>query len=621
MEDKSEEHTAGTDTPKPGAAASAPSASGSGSAEGPGHTASPDASGSHTPIRKPVWLKIFGHDISAPFLLLFLSLVLFVPGQWTVPPLDRDEPRFTQATKQMLETDDYIDIRFQDQARYKKPVGIYWLQAGAAKLTGYGADAPLWVYRLPSIAGAVISVLAAFWMARAFMGPAGALLTAGFVALAIIVGVEARLAKTDAMLFATIMIAQGALARIWLKDPGKRLWGLGLLFWTALAASVLIKGPVGPMIVGLTVITLCAMSRRVGWFRAAVPIVGFLWFVLLVSPWFVAIWLATDGAFFTEAIGKDLLGKVGQGQEGHGAPPLTHLGAMFGIFWPLPAFLLIAVPLIWRERKSPLVLFSAAWFVPSWIVFELVSTKLPHYTMPLLPALALPVAAAMIEGAGTNTRTWVRWVAAVLLALPPVGLAAAAFSGPFVLGNWPSPPGVVLVAMGALFAVAASSRLLKGPALHAFPAVAMTGMCVAIGVWGFVGPALTPIWVSPRLVEAIDLIPGCADRRTRQVVTAGFHEPSFIFLEGTDTRIVSPAAAADFLSGENGTDVTACRVAAIESRDEEAFLAAAKEKGLVPEVRKRVDGLNINGGDEVDIALYQTAGRTTGADNGDDEQR
>ncbi|MDN3719177.1 hypothetical protein QW131_07975 [Roseibium salinum] len=69
------------------------------------------------------------------------------------------------------------------------------------KLTGHGPDAPLWVYRLPSLIGAVICVLASFWLARAFMGPAGALLAGSFVALAIITGVEARLAKTDAMLF------------------------------------------------------------------------------------------------------------------------------------------------------------------------------------------------------------------------------------------------------------------------------------------------------------------------------------------------------------------------------------------------------------------------------------
>ena len=117
---------------------------------------------------RPLWLRLFGHDLSAPLFLLLVSLFLFVPGQWTVPPLDRDEPRFTQATKQMLETGNYIDIRFQDQARYKKPVGIYWLQAAAANASGLGAEAPLWVYRLPSAIGATLCVLLTFWVARAW---------------------------------------------------------------------------------------------------------------------------------------------------------------------------------------------------------------------------------------------------------------------------------------------------------------------------------------------------------------------------------------------------------------------------------------------------------------------
>ena len=62
-------------------------------------------------------------------LLVLLSLAAFLPGFQTLQPLDRDEPRFAQASKQMLETRDFVDIRFQDEARHKKPVGIYWLQS------------------------------------------------------------------------------------------------------------------------------------------------------------------------------------------------------------------------------------------------------------------------------------------------------------------------------------------------------------------------------------------------------------------------------------------------------------------------------------------------------------
>lgn len=585
-----------------------------------GTASAEDAAAQDSGMKKPIWLRLFGHDLSAPLLLLALCLCLFVPGQWTVPPLDRDEPRYTQATKQMLETGDYIDIRFQDQARHKKPVGIYWLQAGAVKASGLGADAPLWVYRLPSIIGATLCVLAVFWLARAFMGAAGALIAATLVAVSIILGVEARLAKTDAVLFATVVIAQGALARIWLKEADRRLWGLAAVFWTALAASVLIKGPVGPMVVGFTVVGLMAVRRKVAWFKVAAPVFGLIWFLLLISPWFVAIWIATDGAFFTEAIGRDLLGKVGQGQESHGAPPLTHLGAMFGVFWPLPAFFLVALPLIWRERRSPLVIFAACWFVPSWIVFEIVATKLPHYTMPLLPALTLPVAAALMEGGGANTSRWLRWIAAILLAVPAVGLGVAAFAGPFVFGLWPSPPGAVVTALGGTFGVYAAARILKGAALHALPAATVSAVCIAIGVWGFSGPALQTIWVSPRLVAAADDIPGCADKNGRAVVTSGFHEPSYIFLEGTATQIISPPGAAQFLLDGAASDDGSCRIAAVESRQEAAFLQTAGEIGLVPVVRKRVDGLNINGGDDVDIALYQAAPDATGTSDGNEQQ-
>ncbi|WP_346911928.1 glycosyltransferase family 39 protein [uncultured Roseibium sp.] len=562
------------------------------------------------PVR-PLWLRLFGHDLSAPLFLLLVSLFLFVPGQWTVPPLDRDEPRFTQATKQMLETGNYVDIRFQDQARYKKPVGIYWLQAAAVNASGLGAEAPLWVYRLPSAIGATLCVLLTFWVARAFMGPAGALVAGLFVAMAIILGVEARLAKTDAVLFATILLAQGALARIWLKETPKRHWGLSFVFWTALAAGVLIKGPVAPMVVGFTVVGLMALKRQVAWFKGAVPLFGILWFVLLVSPWFIAIWMATDGAFFQEAIGKDLLGKVGQGQESHGAPPLTHLATMFGVFWPLPGFIFLTLATVWRERASRLVLFCVSWFVPSWIVFELVATKLPHYTMPLLPALALPVAAALVDPQRVQTGRVLRWIGAFLLAFPAVGIAIGAFAGPAFLGDWPSPPGAVICVFAAILALMGARWLVADVPIKAIPPALGAGVCIAIGVWGFVGPALTTIWISPRLLQAISDVPGC---QPAHVVTSGFNEPSFIFLQGTGTRIVSAEQAADFLAGKDEGTVTGCRIAVVESRQKEAFLKASAANGLVPQLVSNVDGLNINGGKRQDIGLYLPA-------HGDNERK
>ena len=86
------------------------------------------------------------------------QLAPYRPGHHPEHDLDRDEARFAQATKQMVETSDFVDIRFQDEVRYKKPVGIYWLQATAVETASVlglpRAQVRIWLYRVPSLIGA-----------------------------------------------------------------------------------------------------------------------------------------------------------------------------------------------------------------------------------------------------------------------------------------------------------------------------------------------------------------------------------------------------------------------------------------------------------------------------------
>src|SRR5579862_3139393 len=138
----------------------------------------------------------------AMLLLVAFALMAFLPGFFQIPPVDRDEARFAQATKQMLETGDYIDIKFQDETRYKKPVGIYWLQAGVVRLAEAAglprARLRIWLYRIPSLIGAIGVVVATYWAALAFVSRRAAFLAGLIMATSILLGVEARLAKTDA---------------------------------------------------------------------------------------------------------------------------------------------------------------------------------------------------------------------------------------------------------------------------------------------------------------------------------------------------------------------------------------------------------------------------------------
>ena len=196
-------------------------------------------------------------------LLILVSLLAFLPGFFQIPPVDRDEAYFAQASKQMVETGNYVDIRYQGDVRYRKPIGIYWLQAAvvrAAQALGVSAaQEKIWLYRIPSLLGALGAVLATYWCALAFASRRAALLAALMMSGSILLGVEARLAKTDAVLLFTVVVAMGALARAYMLprpssggEASRLDWRVAALFWTALAVSILDKGPVILMPVGLS---------------------------------------------------------------------------------------------------------------------------------------------------------------------------------------------------------------------------------------------------------------------------------------------------------------------------------------------------------------------------------
>src|ERR1700751_1089144 len=176
--------------------------------------------------------------------LCLLCLILYAPGLASIPPLDRDEARFAQATRQMLETGDFVRIRFQDEARNKKPIGIYWLQAAAVAAFSSPESIAIWPYRLPSALAATAAVLLTFGFGtRLFDSRAAGLIASVLTASALGVVVEAPLAKTDAALLAAVVAGQGALGLVYIATrAGRRVgWHIPLLFWLAEDARVLLQ--------------------------------------------------------------------------------------------------------------------------------------------------------------------------------------------------------------------------------------------------------------------------------------------------------------------------------------------------------------------------------------------
>jgi 4-amino-4-deoxy-L-arabinose transferase-like glycosyltransferase len=532
--------------------------------------------------------------------LLAMSLVCFLPGFFNIAPIDRDEARFAQATKQMIESGDYIDIRFQDEVRYKKPVGIYWLQAAAVR-AGEALGVPqartaIWLYRIPSLAGALAAVLLTYWTALAFVSRRNACLAALMLAASLMLGVEARLAKTDAVLLATVVTAMGVMAREYMRRdaaaaPG---WLLPAVFWTALAAGVLVKGPLIVMIVALAAVTLAVVDRSAAWLQRLRPLAGVAWLLFLVLPWFIAIVSRSGEAFFADSVGGDLMSKLSGGSEGHWAPPLTYLVLFWLTFWPAAPLAALAAPAVARHRREPAVRFLLGWLVPAWIVFELVPTKLPHYVLPLYPAVAILIAWAT-EREALSAKRWVaritvHWpvIAAVLSLLAIV--AVIALRRHLGLLAWPFAAGAMIFGFFAW-------RLFDedGPA-RSFLRAAVAAQFCSIAVFGATVPLLHSFFPAAELAQALG--PRCEHPR---YAAAGYHEPSLVFLFGTATLLTDGQGAADFL-GEGG-----CRFALIEGRQERSFVRRAEAIGLRYAPGPRVDGFNYNeGGRAMTIAVYRS---------------
>jgi 4-amino-4-deoxy-L-arabinose transferase-like glycosyltransferase len=518
--------------------------------------------------------------------------------------MDRDEPRFAQATKQMLETGDYIAIRFQDEARNKKPVGIYWMQAaivGTAEALGFPqARTTIWVYRLVSLMGAISAVLLTYWTALAFVTRRNAFLAALLLASTILLGVEARLAKTDAVVLATVMAAMGALARFYLAPKDQRGWRLPLIFWTAIGIGLLVKGPITPMVPVFAALVLAVKDRGAGWLAATRPLPGCLWALLMVVPWFILIMIATKGAFLTESLGNDMLGKVSTGQEAHGAPPLTYVAAFFATAWPMAPLAVLAAPFAWRARREPGVAFLLAWIVPFWLLFEAVPTKLPHYVLPVYPALAILVAIAIERGELALSRGWGRTILRILpgfaLVLFAVGMGLSFYAG--------RAPGMAAFVV-APFLLWLAFHLLRDMGREPIDQSVLTGVALAFCTYVFVfsgtmtGGAFEPWRLSPRLSEASQRVakrlPECA--RLEPATAGGYNEPSLVFLAGTSLLMIEGASAARFIEAQP------CRIAFVEARDEGAFRAALAPTSPIA-LYERVQGINLNGGRRLDIAVY-----------------
>ena len=358
----------------------------------------------------------------------------------------------------------------------------------------------------------------------------------------------------------------------------------------------LLKGPLIVMFVGLTALALSIADRSGRWLWSLRPVAGFAWLIVLVLPWFAAIVAKSGATFFTDAIGQDMLAKVTGGQESHGAPPGTYFALFWVTFWPGSVLAGLAAPRVWQARREPGARFLLAWLIPSWLVFEAVITKLPHYVLPLYPAIAILIA-GILEGGGLVTKRWlVRGTAGWFVF--PAAIAIAVVVAFIIIGRdlgfiaWPFAAAAAIVGLFAwwLYDVDGPERsLLRGM---------VASVLMAITVYAVTFPSLPTLFPSALVADALR----ASDCSEPHVASTGYYEePSLVFLLGTDTRFTDGTGAALFL-GQGP-----CHFALIDARNVTSFVQRANSIGLRYSLSQRVDGYNISIGRPVALYMFRSA--------------
>lgn len=525
--------------------------------------------------------------------LSLLSALMFLPGLSSLPPLDRDESRFVQATTQMLETQNFLLPFYQETPRSKKPVGIYWLQSASTQTLSNAPWRQIWTYRLPSALAAWLAVLLTFAIGRELFDRKTAFLAGGLLALTLLVAVEARIAKTDATLLATTLMAMWGLARAYAKDleDAPAGWLAFCAFWGGLGLATLIKGPIGPAVVGLTLIGLWIGRGQLRSLKALKPSLGIVLLLAVVAPWPLALYASGELGFIIEAAKEDLLPKLTGGQESHGAPMGFYLLSSYLTLWPISLLALPALAWNWRNRLDANVGFLLAWIIPSWFMFEWVPTKLVHYILPLFPALVLLIAHSARQGLPPLTYKWAYRGQVLFWGLISVALsagftvAAILFQSPL----WIALPLTLIVGIGAIIGLRGAWQRDAQQMLIAFSVLSIGPLPWMASAYA---PSLTHFWLSPRIADALP-----AD--TTVLAATGFHEPSLVFLTDTHTQLVSPEEVALTLSKDP------LAVGLVEKRKLKKFNAKAQELGLKTIVLDELVGQNLANGRDMTLQIMR----------------
>ena len=557
------------------------------------------------------WLNMINLNISdlkyfnIKIILGFLALICFFSTLNMVPPLDRDESRYIQATVQMLETKDFVNINFLESPRLKKPPGIYWLQAISAvgiKNIFFLDSAPIWAFRIPSAIGASVSIWITFLLGQLLFGRAQGLIAALLLMSSPIVIMESHIAKTDSVLLALFLCALYILVKIVFYEDKKLPKPSDITvfaFWIIMSFTFLIKGPIALVILLLTIISYKVLKEPIN-FKDLKPIMGIILFMLIILPWFILIKSGNNTDVLFNSIKKDMVLKLVSVQESHGAPPGSYLLSSILTAWPIALFIIPSALWCFKNKDNKAVKFLLCSLIPSWLFFEIIPTKLLHYVLPLLPSFAILTAAMIVSSVKDKKFKGIseNFIVKCLSTLPFLGGVIIA-AGIIYIGNRYGEGltlSILLIASIYVFSSFLCGYFLYIKSFIKAALVVIICNIIALKLLIILIPnQLQKIWVSERIYSQIQ------DKNLSEVfLLLGYSEPSLIFRLGSQTKIVSSnKEAINLILHKNINYII------IERFYLDQFKKLSEENGIVINaIGNSILGFNYSKGKNVEIIVF-----------------
>lgn len=329
------------------------------------------------------------------FLLPIIAITIFVSffRLGSVTLFDVDEAVFAEATKEMVETGNWITPTYNGGSRYDKPILFYWLMAASYKIFGINEFAA----RFPSSIASFLLGLSVFFFVRHFRGEKDALYAAISLLLSIYFLAYSRAAVTDMTLTLFITIS---IFSFFLSVNKGRYFIYGFYLFSALAC--LTKGLIG-IVFPFSIAAIYILTKEgLSGIKKVFSLKGIILFLIIAAPWYIAEYIINGKEFVQQFFIKHHFKRYTGVISGHKGPVYYYIPALIIGLFPWIAFLPAGIRNVFKE-KDRLNSFAFIWFASIFVFFSLSTTKLPNYILPAIPAVSILIASGMTVH---NKRWW-----------------------------------------------------------------------------------------------------------------------------------------------------------------------------------------------------------------------